>query len=780
MDAAGQMTIVGKSVQRKDAPDKVRGLIKYTIDYVSPDVLHARLVTSPYSHAKIKSIDIKEAQKIPGVQVIVTADYCPSITGVLLEDQPILAKDKVRYNGEPVAVVVANSEYEAKKAAELVSVQYEPLPVINSPSQALKADAPLIHEKLGEYRRLKNVFPEPGTNISNHVKIRKGDVGKAWAQCDVNVEASFSIPQSDHVAMEPRNVRCEIRPDGRVIIYTSSQAPFIVRKLLSRYFNIDEGKIIVNTPVVGGAFGGKAAVQLEFIAYLASYAVNGRMVKLVNTREEDMISSPCKIGLEAKIKLGSTEDGIIKAAEITYLVDGGAYSNMGVGITKSIATDCTGPYKIDNVWCDAICVYTNHPFTTSFRGFGHMEYTFALERAVDMLAKKLNMDPLELRIINAINPGDTTPTLVGLTPSNIGNLKECLNKLKEVINWDGGKKADMGNGKVRSKGVSCFWKTSSTPTDAVSGAVITFNSDGSMNLNIGPVELGVGDRTALAHILAERMKWDINKIYVTMEVNTELNPVHWKTVASMTTFMVGRAVLEAADDAINQLKSIASIILRCPPSDLDVANGRIFIKADPNQHVDVTEVAFGYRYSNGNAIGGQIIGRGTYIMKHLTNLEHDTGKGVPGPGWTVGAQAVEVEFDTRYCTYSILKAATVIDAGKIINPKIAEGVVMGGMNMGLSFATREYFQYDNEGRVLNNNLRTYKIMRFGETPDYIVNFIKTPQVDAPYGARGLGEHGVIGMPAALGNSLSVACDTELTKLPLSPESIWKARKEAAK
>lgn len=779
MDTVGQMTIVGKSVQRKEAPDKVRGIIKYTTDYVAPDVLHARLVTSPYSHAKIKSIDIKEAQKIPGVQAVVTAEYCPGIMGVLLEDQPMLAKDKVRYHGEPVAVVVANSEYEAKKAAELVNVQYEPLTVINTPSQALKADAPLIHEKLGEYRRLKNVFPEPGTNISNHVKIRKGDVGKAWAQCDVNVEASFSVPQSDHVAMEPRNVRCEIRPDGRVIIYTSSQAPFIVRKLISRYFNIDEGKIIVNTPVVGGAFGGKAAVQLEFIVYLASYAAHGRMVKLVNTREEDMISSPCKIGLEAKIKLGSTGDGIIKAAEITYLVDGGAYSSMGVGITKSIATDCTGPYKIENVWCDAICVYTNHPFTTSFRGFGHMEYTFAIERAMDMLGRKLDMDPLKLRIKNAISPGDTTPTLVGLTPSNIGNLKGCLNKLKEVINWDGGKKVDVGNGKVKSKGISCFWKTSSTPTDAVSGAVITFNSDGSMNLNIGHVELGVGTKTVLAQILAEHMKWDINKIYVTMEVNTELNPVHWKTVASMTTFMVGRAVLEAADDAINQLKSIAAIVLRCPPSDLDVANGRIFIKADPNQHIDVTEVAFGYRYSNGNSIGGQIIGRGTYIMKHLTTLEHDTGKGIPGPGWTIGAQAIEVEFDTRYCTYSILKATTVLDAGKIINPKTATGVVMGGMSMGLSFATREYFQYDKEGRVLNKNLRTYKIMRFGETPDYIVNFIETPQTDAPYGARGLGEHGDIGMPAALGNSLSVACDTELTKLPLSPESIWKARKEAA-
>lgn len=780
MNAPEQTTIIGKSVQTKDAPDKVSGTTKYNIDYITPDTLHARLVTSQYAHARIKSIDTQEALKLPGVKAIVTSEYCPGLTGVILEDHPMLAKDKVRYYGEPIAVVVAGSEYEAKKAAELVNVKYEPLPVINTPSEAIKPDAPLIHEKLGEYRRLKHVFPEPGTNISNHVKIRKGDIGKAWAQCDVTVESSFSLPQSDHIAMEPRNVICEIKPDGRVIMSTSSQAPFVVRKMISRYFNIDEGKVIINTPAVGGAFGGKAAVQLEFIAYLASYAVHGRKIRLVNTREQDMITSPCKIGLDARIKLGCTKDGLIKAVELIYLVDGGAYSNMGVAITKSIATDCTGPYKIENVWCDAICVYTNHTYTTSFRGFGHMEYTFAVERAIDMLAKKLYIDPLELRIKNAISPGDTTPTLVGLTPGNIGDLKACLNKLKEIISWDGGRYVDMGYGKVRAKGISCFWKTSSTPTDAVSGAVITFNPDGSMNLNTGPVELGVGAKTILSQILAEYMKWDINKIHVNIEVNTELNPVHWKTVASMTTYMVGRAVLEAADDVITQLKSMAAIILRCSPSDLDVAYGRVFIKADPNMHIDVTEIAYGYRYKNGNAIGGQLIGRGTFIMKHLTTIEHDTGKGVPGPGWTVGAQAVEVEFDTKYCTYKILKAATVLDAGKVINPKTAEGVVMGGMNMGLSFASREYFSYDSNGKVQNDNLRTYKVMCFGETPEYLVSFIETPQLDAPYGARGIGEHGDIGMPAALGNSLSAASGIDLNHLPYLPENIWKLRKEKAK
>mgnify|MGYP000864367115 CR=1 FL=1 len=771
------LKVVGQSIERKDYADKVRGIAKYTVDYVSEGYLHARMLTSPYAHANIKSIDTSGVWEVAGVQAVLTGDCYPGYVGVLLEDRPIIAKDKVRYHGEPVAVVVANNEYQAKKAVEMIKVEYEPLPVVNSPTEAIKSDAPLVHENIEQYRRLKEVYPELNTNIASRVKIRKGDIGKGWAESEVSIESNFSLPQSDHVALEQRNARAEIKPDGKVIIYTSSQSPFMVRKMLSRYFGIDDGMIVVNTPVVGGAFGGKAAIQLEFIAYLASKAVDGRPVKLVNTREEDMISSPVRIGLDAKVKLGSTKDGIIKAAEITYLVDGGAYSDMAVGITKSIAADCTGPYKIDNVWCDSLCMYTNHPYATSFRGFGHASISFAIERAMDMLAKKLDIDPLELRIKNAIASGDTTPTQTGLTTSNIGDLPKCITRVGELINWVEGPIVDLGNNKIKAKGIGCFWKTSSTPTDAISAAVVIFNPDGSMNLSIGSVELGPGTKTVLAQILAEKMKVDINKVHVNMDVNTQFDPIHWKTVASMTTYMVGRAVIEAADDAIRQLKGMAAIVLRCPPADLEVGEGRVFIKDNPNIYIDITEIVHGYKYENGNGIGGQIIGRGSFIMRHLSKMDKETGKGNPGPFWTVGAQAVEVEFDTRYCTYEVLKVATVMDVGKVINPKAAEGVVTGGVNMGIGLGSREYFIYNDNGIIQNPRLRGYKVMRFGEEPDYITEFIETPQIDGPYGGRGFGEHGILGVPAALGNSLSLAAGVDLNNLPLLPEYIWKTRNE---
>ncbi|NLN48577.1 MAG: xanthine dehydrogenase family protein molybdopterin-binding subunit [Clostridiales bacterium] len=765
---------VGKGIIRVDAYDKAMGRAKFNSDYITPDTLHCKMLISQYAHAKIKSIDIKEAQKAPGVQGIITGESAGGVmTGTFLEDRPPLAVGKVRYYGEPVAVVIANTEYEAKKATELIKIEYEQLPVINSPGDALKPNATLVHENMADYRIMKECLPKPGTNIANHVKIRKGNMGKGWEESEVIVEETLVLPQADHLALETRSAKVEIKPDGRVIIHSTSQGTFIIKKKLSRHFNIDAGKITVHTPFVGGAFGGKAAVQLEMIAYLASKEVGGRQVILINTREEDMISSPCRIGLEAKVKLGAKKDGKIKAAEITYLVDSGAYSDMGAVMTKSMACDCTGPYSIDNVWCDSICVYTNHPYVVSFRGFGHSEFTAVIERAIDKLANTIGMDKFELRLKNVVVSGDTTPTQSSLTQSNIGNLSQCLARLKEIIKWDEGEKIDIDKDRLRSKGIACFWKTSSTPPDAASGAIITFSPDGYANLSIGVAELGQGSKTVLAQILAEKLKLDVKRINVTVEIDTDTNPEHWKTVASSSTFMVGNAVIDAADDVIRQLKEISSIVLRCPAKDLDVAGGKVFMIDNPKKFVDITEVIHGYKYPNGNSIGGQIIGRGSYIMKLLSGIDEKTGKGKPGPLWTVGAQAVEVEFNKKDYSYKITKASSVIDAGTIINPSTAKSVTMGGISMGLSLASREAFLSDENGIILNPNLRTYKPIRFAQEPEYVVEFVETPELDGPYGARGLGEHGLVGIPAALLNCLSTAINGDLNQFPLTPELIWK-------
>jgi CO/xanthine dehydrogenase Mo-binding subunit len=260
-----------------------------------------------------------------------------------------------------------------------------------------------------------------------------------------------------------------------------------------------------------------------------------------------------------------------------------------------------------------------------------------------------------------------------------------------------------------------------------------------------------------------------------MEVDTQTTPEHWKTVASRGTFMAGRAVLEAAEDVINQLKKIASCIFRASEEDIEIKNEKVFLRDEPETSLAFKEIVYGYKYPNGNAIGGQIIGRGNYILRGMTYLDKETGAGRPGPEWTVAAEGVEVEYNPRTYRYRIVKAVSVIDIGTVLNEKMARGQVMGAMSMGLSFAGRETFWFDSNGRILNPQLRKYRPLRYGEHPEYVVDFVHTPQLDAAYGARGVGEHGLLGMPASLGNSLTVAAETELNHLPLIPELIWRMK-----
>jgi CO/xanthine dehydrogenase Mo-binding subunit len=768
------MDVIGKSVIRKEAWDKVTGRAKYTHDYQAIGMLSCRKVISPYGHARITAIDKSEALKVPGVRAIVTGEHLP-LVGEAIRDRPPIAVEKVRYHGEPVALVVADTPIQAMKAAELVKVSYELLPVVNSPTQAFQKEAPLVHEKLGEYKKEKDSRPVPGTNIASLIKIRKGNMEKGWAESEVTVEARYSFAPSDHAAMETRCATCEIFPDGTINIMTSSQAPFMVKTLISDYFGEDIGKIVVYTPFVGGAYGGKAPVQLEIWAYLASKAVGGRPVKVWNTREEDIITSPSHIGLDATVKFGADRSGKMKVMEIQYLWDGGAYSDKAIDVTRSGAADCTGPYDVENVWCDSYCMYTNHPYAAPFRGFSHAELSFVIERTMDLLAQKLQMDPLALRFINAIRPGDKTPTRVLMNKSNLGDLPHCIEKLRELMKWDEGQIKEIDERFVRVKAVSCSWKTSTIDANAPSGAIITFNCDGSVNLMSGVIEIGTGTKTVLAQILAEKLKMDVDKVHVRMEVDTQTTPEHFKTVASRGTFMAGRATLNAAEDVINQLKEVASCVLRAPKEDLEVANSRVFLRDDPSIGLHFKDIGYGYKYPNGNAIGGQIIGRGKYILRHITGLDPETGAGKPGPEWSVAAYGVEVEFDRRDYTYRLVHAATVVDAGRVMNEKAALGQVMGAMSMGLAFAGRETFYFDQYGRVLNPQLRTYRPLHYGENPYYSVGFVERPALDGPYGARGIGELGLMGMPGALGNALSLASGVPLQHLPLIPELIWKAK-----
>ncbi len=774
--SAGSESRLGVSYRRKDALDKVHGRTRYTDDYRVAGMLYAVVVTSSRAHAKIRGIQSDEALTMTGVHGVFTGEDFPQRVGLYLGDKPALARGRVRFYGEPVAAVVADNEKVALAAAEKVKIDYEDLPLVKSPKEALAADAPIIHPDMSEYVHIPAIHPEPGSNVANRTKIRKGNAEQAFANADTVIEGDFEFPPGDHVAMEPRIAIAEVAADGQIIVRTSTQSPYGVRGIMSRSFGISPGKITVIAPAVGGGFGGKAGIQLEPLAYLLSQAVGGRPVRVANSREQDLVSSPGAPGLQSRVRLAASQDGTILAADIEFLFDSGGYADYAVNVSRAAGYSCTGPYRIENVTTDSICVYTNHPFATAYRGFGHIEMTYSIERAIEILAEKLGMDSVELRLKNAIVEGDTTPTQ-NVLDGNTGDLPECLRRVSKAIDWDKGSRVRISEDTVRAKGVSAYWKAPAIPTFTDAAAMVSFNEDGTVNLMTGAVEIGQGIFTGLSQIVAERLGVEPEQVFCVSETMTDRAAHDWTTAASRTLFMVGRAALGAVDDAVAQIKDVAAAPLRVPREDLTVHGGRVYVTDEPEIGLDLSQVVLGYVYPNGNAIGGPIIGRGRYIARHLTDLDKETGKGHPGLEWTIGAEGVELEVNLRTGAYHVVKSACSMDVGRVINPALARGQVVGAMAMGIGYTTREAFEFDSRERIINGKLRDFKILRYGEHPEYVVDFVETPQRDGPFGARGLGEQGIVGMPAALSAAFSRAVGTQLNRMPITPEFLWRAYRE---
>lgn len=766
------ISAIGKNTLRKESADKVTGSVRYLNDMSFTGLLHGAVAVSPHAHARILSIDLEEARCAPGVISVLTGEDMPVNLGLYLGDKPPLARKKVRHYGEPVAAVVAETKALAQAAAALIKIAYEPLPPVLALEDALSPDALLVHEEMAEYRHIPAILPEPGTNIANRTKIRKGDAEHAFSRCVHTVSGTFRFPPGDHVAMETRAAVAEISPTGHVTIHSTTQAPFVVRALMAAFFDLSPGKITVVAPPVGGGFGGKAGIQLEGLAYLLSKAVSGRPVKLVNTREQDLVSSPGHIGLEARVRLGASEDGTLQAAQLEFFFDSGGYADYAVNVSRAAAIACTGPYRIPNVTCDSICVYTNHPFATAYRGFGHVELAFAIERAMDLLADKTGIDPLELRLTNAIRAGDTSPT-GQLMDHNTGDLQGCLNTVGNRLKWNPNAER-LPNGRIRAMGIASLWKAPAMPPNTDAGALLTFNEDGTMNLHTGVTEIGQGTKTGLAQIVAQRFGTTPDAVNVITEVNTSTAPHDWATAASRSLFMAGNAALDAADDAIEKITRTASIVLRCSPRELVVREDRVFLPDEPEIGLPLKDVVLGYTYTNGNTIEGQVIGRGSYMSRRISGLDPDTGEGTPALEWTLGAQGVIVELDPKDGSYTVTEAASCMDVGKVINPEIARGQVTGAIGMALGFAKYEGFTFNSRGQVQNDDLRSYKILRYGEDPVYHVDFLETAQQDGPYGARGLGEQGVIAIPAALANALTRAAGVSIDSLPATPENVWQS------
>lgn len=774
---------IGAAIPRIDGVEKVTGEAQYVHDMKFPGMLYAKLKTSPYAHALIKSINTSKAKNLPGVRAILTGNDASQKLGIYMVDKPILAVSKVRYYGEAVAAVAAVDIDTAARAVELIEVEYEPLPVVQDVEEAIKEGATLIHEDMAENKWIENVFfPEIGTNIANHFQVRKGNVDEAFSRADVILENKFYQPQVLHVPLETHAVIAKWGSGDKIKIWTSAQSPFAVRDLFSAAFSIPRQNIEVVVPCVGGGFGGKAGIHLEPLVGLLSKASNGRPVKLVASREEEVSTLPCRQGLLAKIKTGVTKEGKIVAEQVEYLWDAGAYADYGVNIGRASGYSGCGPYEIDNVKLDSYTIYTNHVFGTAYRGFGHAEFFWAIERQRDLLAKELNMDPYEFRMKNLLRPGSRTITGELIT-ENYGRVDKCLEVVADRINLKVKKtqveiEREKVTGKYRGKGIAVLHKAPAMPSSTSTAAIIQMNEDGSVRFNVSGVDYGQGTYTTLSQIIADKLHLPIEKVHCTYESNTDTGPYDWQTVASRMLILVGNAVVDACDDLVNQIFEMGCIALRAARHDLALGEECIYVKQHPEHSLPYSKIAIGYSYENGNSIGGPLIGRGKAIAQGLNYLDQHTGQGLPALDWTYGAHGVEIEIDSHTGNIEILKLVSAFDVGKVMNKLLIEGQAVGGIIQGLGTALSESLVYNEEGRLLSRNFVDYKILTMQDLPDDIeVHFIETPQLDGPFGARGCAEHPMISITSAIGNAVADATGAEIFEVPLNPEKVYMAVKK---
>ena len=446
-------SIIGASPQRIEGREKVTGAATYVDDMqFGPNLLHGMLKRSPIPHGIIKSIDVSKARALPGVRVVVTGQDFPGYTGLYLKDRRIFALDRVRYVGEAVAAVAADTPEIAQQAVELIEVAYEPLPGVFDPEYGASAEAPLVHPDLANYESVPFIFPQPGTNISNWFKVRKGDMDQGWAEADLIYEHKYRVPHIQHVPLETHICVAQQDVNGKITLWSSSQSPFAQRNLIAKALHISHSKLRVITPYVGGGFGCKAGVSMEGAAVALAMNAKGRPVKLRMTREEEFYTTFVRQGLVAYIKMGMTRDGRITAMQNRFYWDGGASTEYGTNITRAAGYSGTGPYYVPNIHVDSMCVYTNHPVGGAMRGFGMPEIHWGIEQHIDQMAHGLGLDPVQVRLLNCLKEGDETLTGMIMHPTG---LSQCIEKAAAAIGWvspvGAGNRTDCPYGRGRSR-----------------------------------------------------------------------------------------------------------------------------------------------------------------------------------------------------------------------------------------------------------------------------------------------------------------------------------------
>ena len=768
---------IGADVPRVNSHEKVTGSALFADDLqFGPGLLFARVKRSSIPHGYLKKVDVTKAAALPGVKAVVTGDDYPGFIGLYLQDRHVLCRDRVRYVGDPVACVAAVSEEIAEKALELIEVEYEPLPGVFDPEFGATSDAPLLHPDLGKYEVANFIFPQPGSNVSNLFKIRKGDPDSAWEQCAAVVEHKYNIPHIQHVPIEPHVAVARVDPDGKVTLWGSSQSPFAQRSLIAKSFGLSTSDVQVIAPYVGGGFGCKAGVSMEALAVAVAMKTKGRPVKLRLTREEEFYTAFVRQGLVAYFKMGCDRDGRLLAMENRFYWDGGAYTEYGVNITRASGYSSSGPYDVPNVKTDSYCVYTNHPVGGPMRGFGMPEMHAGLEQCIDELAYALEMDPVEFRAINCVRDGDILVTGMTMHPTG---LSACLDKAADAIQWGRREPASAPN-KRRGKGIALMWKAPAMPPNAGSSARVALNEDGTVTVSVGGQEIGQGSFTIAAQMAAAGLGVPFEWVRVATPLDTNYSPYEWQTVASRLTWSMGNAVTAAARDARQQILEMVAEAWGEDVENLDIIDGNV-VSYKSEETISLKNIAvYGIPLPDDQGwVGGPVLGRGNFMPTYVTGLDPETGQGPRAVvHYTVGAQAVEVEVDLDTGKVEVLRGVAAFDVGKAINPDLVRAQMEGGFVQGLSTALFEGLQLE-EGYLKNSSFVDYRIATSTDVPDSIQAIIvEVAQDDGPWGARGIGEHAMVPTIPAVANAIYDAIGVRVGAPPYTSEKVYLAMLDA--
>jgi CO/xanthine dehydrogenase Mo-binding subunit len=755
--------VIGTPVERVDGPEMLSGQALYGPDVKSPGMLWGKILRSPIPHGKVLSVNTEKAKKHPGVKVIICAQDVPSRRyGYAIEDEHIFAIDKVHYVGQPVAAIAAVDEDAAEEALSLIEVEYDELPAVFDAEEAIRDGAPLVHNVEGLNARsvyLASWYPVKGTNIIHHASNQRGNVEAALQKADYVFEDTFRPSQIHHSYMEPHATLAVVR-SGAITVWTCSQEVFELRTVMAGLFGVPESKMRIICTKVGGGFGGKIEPRLEPIT-IALAIKSAKPVKIVMTRTEEFTASAGSTPAVVKLKTAVMKDGTLVARDINFLWNTGAHAE-GLAPSNRAMKDGIGPYNIHDIRVTSTLVYTNRIRGTQLRGLGVPEGAWAIESQMDMIAERIGMDPLALRLKNILHEGDINA--IGDAVQSIG-LHECLEKVAAEIGWGKPKARNVG------RGLAVIAKSPTTHS-SISGAHVLFNEDGSAQVMVGASEIGQGMCVVLSQIAAEELGIPVDSIGITC-ADTAATPYDRGTFSSRVTFYTGMAVKKAAEDAKQQLLEMASKMLEIPTTDLVVENQRVVSMRQPQASLTLREVL-----ENAHNRVKPILGRGWYGGKgDYPSLPHKAQGKEYVPGWKYAAQAVEVEVDEETGMIKVKKIASAHDVGTTLNPISVKGQIVGGVVMGLGYALHERLQFE-DGRVINPSFMDYKLPSSQEIPEIIAIPVEVPLPEGPFGAKGIGELAVVGIAPAIGNAIYDAVKARIKELPMFPERVLTAVENA--